>query len=67
MGCLTDADVQAIVDDEATELARAHAAGCDRCRDRVDDRRGLVAEITALGVDGEIGRASCRERVLDHV
>jgi len=52
MDCLTDADVQAVVDNEATEPVRTHAANCDRCRDRVNDRRLLMSELMAL-VDGE--------------
>jgi hypothetical protein len=54
MGCLTDADVQAVADDEATELARTHAAGCDRCRDRVNDRRQLVAQLVSLEANDDL-------------
>ena len=55
MGCLTDVDVQAVVDGEATELMRAHAASCDGCRNRVDDRRRLMAQVTALaGAEGDL-------------
>jgi anti-sigma-K factor RskA len=52
MDCLTDADVQAVVDNEATEPVRTHAASCDRCRDRVNDRRLLMSEVMSL-VDRE--------------
>jgi hypothetical protein len=54
MGCLTDADVQAVVDNEATEGARRHAASCDRCRNRVDDRRRLATQIISLASEGEL-------------
>jgi hypothetical protein len=48
MPCLTDADLQAVVDNEASETARAHAFSCSRCRERVDERRRRLAELTAL-------------------
>ena len=32
MRCLTDIDVQAVVDDEASEEIRAHANACEACR-----------------------------------
>ena len=39
MRCLTDVEVQAVVDDEASDECRAHAATCEPCRARVDERR----------------------------
>ena len=48
MRCLTDVDVQTVVDDEATEASRAHVAGCSRCRDRIDERRREMAAVRAL-------------------
>ena len=56
MGCLTDVEAQTIVDDEATEASREHAASCGSCRDRIDERRRDMAAIAALTEAG--GRPS---------
>jgi len=48
MTCLTDAEIQTLADGEATATAVAHAAACERCRDRVDARRRDMAAVTAL-------------------
>jgi hypothetical protein len=48
MRCLTDAELQTVVDHEATEAARAHAASCSGCRGRVEERRRRMAELAAL-------------------
>jgi hypothetical protein len=48
MRCLTDVDVQAVVDGEASEEHRAHAAACGQCRARVDERRRHVAMVTSV-------------------
>jgi hypothetical protein len=48
MRCLTDVEVQAVVDEEANEACRAHAATCDRCRARVDERRSQMATLASL-------------------
>jgi hypothetical protein len=53
MHCLTDAELQAIVDDEATAAIVAHATGCDRCRARLDDRRQQVARL-AMAQAGDL-------------
>jgi len=53
MNCLSDAEIQAVVDNEASEDARQHAAGCTRCLARTDARREQVAQIVALG-DGDL-------------
>jgi hypothetical protein len=47
MSCLTDGDVQAVVDGEAGEAVRAHLAGCERCRSRVEERRRLMADVAS--------------------
>src|SRR5215471_12645496 len=52
MNCLTDGDVQAIVDGEAGDAVRAHLSGCERCRSRVEERRRLMADVTSA-VDAE--------------
>ena len=63
MKCLSDVQIQAIVDGEASADVRAHAAECVRCGDRVRERRetidGIVRAVGALdaipaGVDRRI-------------
>lgn len=48
MRCLTDAELQAVVDDEATGTSLAHAAGCESCGRRLDVRRQQMAQLAAL-------------------
>ena len=48
MRCLTDIEVQAVVDDEASEEHRAHADTCEECRARVRERRGQMETIASL-------------------
>ena len=48
MRCLTGAELQAVVDNEATEAACAHAVSCSSCRGRVEERRRRMAKLTAL-------------------
>jgi hypothetical protein len=48
MRCLTDVEVQAVADEEANEEWRAHAAACEECRVRVDERRSQMATIASL-------------------
>jgi hypothetical protein len=48
MRCLTDVEVQAVVDEEANEACRAHAATCDQCRARVDERRSQMETLASL-------------------
>jgi hypothetical protein len=52
MHCLTDVEVQAVVDGEAPEEHRAHAATCERCRARVEERRRHLAMVSSM-VDDE--------------
>src|SRR5688572_15998338 len=47
MPCLTDVDVQAVVDGEATADVRAHVDECDICHARVDNRRADIARLVA--------------------
>jgi hypothetical protein len=47
MTCLTDLEVHAVVDDEATEAAREHAMTCAVCQRRVDERRRQMRDLTA--------------------
>ena len=42
MRCLNDSEIQAIVDNESTADAAAHAAGCARCEGRVHEFRRRV-------------------------
>ena len=51
MDCLSDAELQAVVDNEADAASRAHAADCPRCQARADARRQQMTEIAALAGD----------------
>ena len=42
MKCLDDAQVQALVDNEAADDVRAHAASCARCAARIEKRRTVI-------------------------
>jgi hypothetical protein len=48
MRCLTDIEVQAVVDGEASEEHRAHADACEACRRRVGERRDQMETIASL-------------------
>jgi hypothetical protein len=52
MRCLTDVEIQTVVDDEATDASRAHAASCGNCRDRIDERRRHMAAVAMLIGEG---------------
>lgn len=54
MRCLTDVDVQAVVDGEASEETRAHAATCEACRARVDERRASSAALSSIINDDDV-------------
>lgn len=56
MNCLSDAEIQAVVDNEAGEQSRLHAAECARCRARADARRQEMATIASLA-DGNLPSA----------
>ena len=47
MACLTDLEVHAVVDDDASEAGRLHVTTCARCQSRVDERRRQLRVITA--------------------
>ena len=53
MGCLNEQAVQAVVDGEASDQIRQHAASCDRCAHRVAERRRDIATLMALGESGD--------------
>jgi hypothetical protein len=58
MTCLTDLEVHAVVDDEASEASREHVMTCARCQSRVDERRRHLRDITAaVNVLGEVPAA----------
>lgn len=59
MNCLTDVEVQAVADGEATEneTARAHLAQCSQCRDRVDARRRDMSAMTSAIASGGMSPA----------
>ena len=48
MDCLSDAELQAVVDNETDAASRAHVAGCARCRARADARREQMTVIAAM-------------------
>jgi hypothetical protein len=48
MECLTDAQVQAVADNEANDALRLHATACAGCGERVDARRREMADFVAL-------------------
>lgn len=55
MTCLTDTQIQAVVDNEAAEVLRAHAATCLRCGERVREReRWMTAIVQDANSAGEI-------------
>jgi hypothetical protein len=45
MQCLTDAQIQAVADQEADDVARAHVAGCERCRARVEAQQQTMMNL----------------------
>ena len=51
MDCLSDAELQAVVDNEADERSRAHVADCSACRTRADARRRLMSTLVAPADD----------------
>jgi hypothetical protein len=63
MRCLTDVDVQAVVDGEASEEHRGHAAVCDRCRARVEERRASLASLSSLINDDEVPAPALEARL----
>ena len=54
MDCLSDAELQAVVDNEAGERSRAHVADCSPCRTRADARRRLMSTLVALADEGDL-------------
>jgi hypothetical protein len=54
MNCLTDIEVQAAADGEATEAHMVHVSGCARCRERIDTRRREVAAVTSAITGGDL-------------
>lgn len=51
MRCLSDVELQACADGEGSQAAAAHAARCDRCRERLEQIRDEMGRIAAV-VDG---------------
>jgi hypothetical protein len=65
MTCLTDAQIQAIVDNEAAEAIHAHAASCTRCRERIRERQRLMTSIVQdMNAGGDMP-SDVRRRVSD--
>jgi hypothetical protein len=67
MNCLTDGHVQAVADGEAGEAARAHLAGCERCRSRVEERRKLMADVSNVVEDERSVPAGLEFRVRESI
>jgi hypothetical protein len=63
MRCLTDGDVQAVIDGEASNEHRAHAAACDRCRARVEERRTSLSALSSLINDDDVPAAALEARL----
>jgi hypothetical protein len=55
MTCLTDLEVHAVVDDQASEANREHVMTCAPCQRRVDERRHHMRNLTAaIDLLGEV-------------
>ena len=65
MRCLTDVEVQAVVDGEASEDLHAHADACEACRARVRERRSQMETIASL-IDADGMPSSALEARLRH-
>jgi outer membrane usher protein FimD/PapC len=61
MKCLDDAQVQALVDDEAADDVRAHAASCAGCAARLEKRR-MAIDAALLALDIPAPMASMLQR-----
>ncbi len=58
MKCLDDAQVQALVDNEAADDVRAHGASCARCAARIEQRRTVIdSAVMALDVPAPMAAA----------
>jgi hypothetical protein len=62
MTCLTNAQVQAVADGEATPVEREHAAACAGCGAKVEERRTQMSALTASFAAVEFP-ASSRQRI----
>ncbi len=58
MTCLSDTEIQTVVDAEATAAQVAHAASCGNCRDRVDARRRDMAMVTDVLTTPSVSEAT---------
>jgi len=55
MTCLTSTQIQAVADGEAADDLRAHVGTCERCAQRVSDRKRTTASlITSLNTDARM-------------
>lgn len=63
MRCLTDIDVQAFVDEEASQEIRVHVADCERCRSRVEDRRGSLTTLSSMMHEDKVPVAAMETRL----
>ena len=63
MRCLSDVDVQAFVDGEASDEHDAHVAACDACRARVDERRASMTSLASVINDHEAPTTALEARL----
>lgn len=56
--CLTDAELQAIADDEATSEHRTHVETCQSCTERLAARVGLIARVEEAAGAGDLAPAT---------
>ncbi len=66
MRCLTDVEVQAVVDGEASEAHRAHAETCEECRSRLRERQHQMETIASL-IDADEMPARVQTRLRDAI
>ena len=63
MRCLTDIDVQVVVDEEAGQDMRAHGADCESCRSRVEERRASLTTLSSMMHDDKAPVAAMETRL----
>ena len=63
MACLNNVEIQQIVDGEGRTERQAHIADCARCATRVDERRHLMAGLTAAAVPDDVPSPMLEARV----
>ena len=67
MGCLNDIQIQQLADGEAGPESRSHAQECVRCAARLDERRRLMATLTATAAAADLPSPAFAARVGESV